>query len=117
MKTFLVIAGLIAAYALAGWLAAQPPAPPRPLADEMLHTIVSNAVRSCAEEYTKTYVRLYAKALIAEMSNQWAGVRSLTNVVVPLPQSLPQPCEHNWVPLRNYQQEHYCTRCAMREWK
>lgn len=119
MKRYLISALCITGLLLAVWLEGQtpPPVPNRPTTDEMLYTIVSNAVRSCTEEYTKTYVRAYARAFVAELSNQWAGVRSFTNVVPVLPQSLPQPCEHTWVPLCRYQQEHMCSRCGVKEWK
>lgn len=91
-----------------------------PLQQE-ISTILSNTMRSCVEEYTRTYVRAYTRAFIAEISNQWAGTRSLavlenrplTNVVP----ATPQPCDHIWIPLHHYQQEHFCSRCGSKEWK
>lgn len=105
MKKFAPYLILASGSAFLGFcLNSQPPSPP-PLptqpVDPLLQSIVSNAVRACAEDYTRAYVRSYARSFIAEMRSN--------NIV--------QPCEHNWVPLRNYQQEHFCNRCGSKEWK
>lgn len=118
LVTLVCVILIVAAVCL---IAQREPPPPVIPPEQAFATIISNTVRSCVEEYTRQYVRVYTKAFVAEISNQLAGTRSLAVLenrpLTNTTPAMPQPCEHVWIPLLRYQQEHFCSRCGAKEWK